>query len=50
MIETGIDRWTRGDFETDVSLGYDLYECFCLCLKAALMWRALRLYHGLEVG
>jgi hypothetical protein len=24
MIETGLDGWSRGDFETGVSLGYDL--------------------------
>ena len=24
MIETGVDGWSRGDFETGVSLGYDL--------------------------
>ena len=24
MIETGIDGWSRGDFETGISLGYDL--------------------------
>eukprot|EP00804_Cyclotella_cryptica_P026665 CCRYP_019098-RA/>CCRYP_019098-RA protein AED:0.44 eAED:0.44 QI:0/0/0/1/0/0/2/0/207 len=34
MITTGVDGWSRGDFETGVSLGHDLHTFLPLALSA----------------